>query len=95
MKTSAEIEIDLVGVSVRQELHARLATAFGFPSHYGMNWDAFWDCITSLEVMPKKIKISGIASLTVVLPRESALLKQCLADFQSRQKRPPVEVIFQ
>ena len=22
--------------------------AFGFPAHYGENWDAMWDCLTDL-----------------------------------------------
>lgn len=47
--TARRITLDLRSVSTTADLHHALQTAFAFPAYYGCNWDAFWDCITSLD----------------------------------------------
>jgi RNAse (barnase) inhibitor barstar len=92
MATTRIIEVDLSGAAKSAEVHERLAAAFGFPSYYGKNWDAFWDCITTLEVMPQKISVRGVKSLSEVLPREAALLKKCLEDFRSTRAGAAIDI---
>ena len=77
------IQVDFVGVTRKEEVHDRLATAFGFPDYYGKNWDAFWDCVTMLDPMPQKIRIRGMKVLADVLPREETLLRKCLEDLRA------------
>lgn len=83
MTPSRTVEVDVAGLTKEEAVHERLAVAFGFPSYYGKNWDAFWDCVSTLNPMPQKIRIRGLESLANSLPREAALLKKCLADLQT------------
>lgn len=39
------VDLDGRAMTSRSAAHSELATAFGFPDHYGANWDAFDDCI--------------------------------------------------
>jgi RNAse (barnase) inhibitor barstar len=43
-----EILFDLRAVKSEQDFHELAAKAFSFPSYYGKNKDAFWDCLTDL-----------------------------------------------
>ena len=95
LKTLPLLEIDLSGATEKEEVHERLSAAFGSPCYYGKNWDAFWDCVTTLALTPDKIKIRGIEALTETLPREAELLRKCLTDFQSTPQGLGVEVVFQ
>lgn len=40
------IIVDVSEAVVSKELHKLFARAFRFPTYYGSNFDAFWDCIT-------------------------------------------------
>lgn len=55
------LDLDLDGVSTREQTLAALGRAGNFPDHYGQNWDAAYDCLTDL-------------SLDLVLIRNSSLL---------------------
>ena len=44
----------------RRATHERLAEAFGFPSYYGFNLDALYDCLTSEE------ELSGLGVLKLI-----------------------------
>ncbi|MBE6757460.1 MAG: hypothetical protein E7552_02770 [Ruminococcaceae bacterium] len=41
------IELDLTGCKTPFDLHERIRVAFDFPTWYGKNWDAFWDCLNT------------------------------------------------
>ena len=41
------IELDLIGCQSLHELHTRIKEALHFPDYYGMNLDAFWDCLNT------------------------------------------------
>ena len=43
------VEVDLASISDWPSFHASFAAAFGFPSFYGMNMNAWVDCMTCLE----------------------------------------------
>lgn len=38
--------VDLIGCENIFDLHQRFKEALDFPDYYGMNLDAFWDCIS-------------------------------------------------
>ncbi|WNR44409.1 barstar family protein [Paenibacillus roseipurpureus] len=81
MEERAElVELDLSKIQTSNDLQTILKETLGFPSFYGMNWDAFWDSITGLVELPKVIKITGWSILKRNLPCDSTILKECLED---------------
>jgi RNAse (barnase) inhibitor barstar len=76
-------------------MHDRLASALQFPSYYGKNWDAFWDCVTTMGDHPEKLKVRGVHHLDGTLPREAALLRSTMADFEETPEGSQVTVIFE
>jgi len=74
------VEIDLTTVSAPGELHAVLSQALGFPDFYGRNWAAFWDAITGLVLMPRRLRLVGWSQFAARLPEESRHLRECLDD---------------
>ena len=65
------IHIDFSLCRYPDDVHEIIKTCFGFPDHYGKNWDALWDClrdfalseeeerdvvIRGLECLPKRLK---------------------------------------
>ncbi|MCK9194584.1 MAG: barstar family protein [Nevskia sp.] len=89
---TAPLVIDVSSASMARELHAILARHLAFPSYYGHNWDAFWDCVTDIEQcsLPDTLQIFGLGALTEKLPREAQLFQQCLAELQ--RERPEFKV---
>jgi RNAse (barnase) inhibitor barstar len=80
MKGSPIGTIDVGTATTREELHATLADALGFPDYYGHNWDAFDECIRDVP-LPDALEISGLEQLRSCLPREAELLERCLDEF--------------
>lgn len=74
------VEIDLKDITTTGELHTLLALALGFPDFYGRNWVAFWDAITGLVLMPRRLRLIGWAGFATRLPEEARHLRECLAD---------------
>lgn len=79
MNRKAIVTIDLSDINTPRQLHAALAAALGFPSFYGMNWDAFHDAITGLVDMPQQLELSGWPAFAARLPGEAAILQRILA----------------
>jgi RNAse (barnase) inhibitor barstar len=79
MNRLAFVTIDLSDINSPRQLHAALAAALGFPSFYGMNWDAFWDAITGLVDMPQQLELRGWQDFATRLPADAALLQRILA----------------
>jgi RNAse (barnase) inhibitor barstar len=48
------VRIDLDGCAEKSELLDRTAAALGFPSWFGGNWDAFFDCLADLSWRPAR-----------------------------------------
>src|SRR5689334_2396147 len=74
------IEIDLSAVSTPSELQTVLSQTLGFPDFYGRNWNAFWDAITGLVLMPQRLRLLGWSQFSARLPNESRQLRECLDD---------------
>ena len=71
--------IDLSYINTARQLHAALASALGFPSFYGMNWDAFWDAFTCLVDLPQQLELAGWPAFATRLPADAAMLQRILA----------------
>lgn len=84
MSTPEIIKLDVSHASSGLSLHEMLAAAFQFPSYYGKNWDAFWDCIGDPEQsrMPKHVVIIGLEELEKRLPMMAKQLRTSLSDSQ-------------
>ena len=48
------VRIDLDGCAEKGEFLERTAAALGFPSWFGGNWDAFFDCLADLSWRPAR-----------------------------------------
>ncbi|MEE9393907.1 MAG: barstar family protein [Planctomycetota bacterium] len=85
--------LDVSAVETRAELHELLGESLGFPSDYGGNWDAFWDCIRSTEqsTMPPLLRISGWTNLHRRMPRDARALRQCLNDLKAERDDVKIE----
>ena len=79
MNRQALVTIDLSDINSPRQLHAALASALGFPSFYGMNWDAFWDAITGLVDMPQQLELRGWQDFATRLPVDATTLQRILA----------------
>ncbi len=55
--------VNLRNVKTVYALHQELKDSLQFPDYYGMNLDAFWDCITWDIEIPATIYVEGINSL--------------------------------
>lgn len=89
------VVIDVSAAETSKQLHELLAAGFGFPNYYGRNWDAFHDCITTLDPMPKKIVVRGLKTLFGRLPLDVELLTDILKDFRSAPDLTHVEMILE
>lgn len=75
-----QIEIDLSAADSSKSLQFLLRESLGFPAWYGCNWDAFWDGITGLVEMPRRLRLRGWREFAARLPEDAHLLRQCLND---------------
>ena len=88
----AELTIDVGFASSKQSLHETFAAVLGFPGYYGMNWDAFWDCVCDPEqsAMPQHLLLKGMSHLEERLPDDARKLRAIVNDL--RQERPDVRI---
>ena len=61
-----QIRINLSQIENEESFHDLVVSAFSFPSYYGRNKDAFWDCLTEIfgEVT---VSVSGYNELDETL----------------------------
>lgn len=72
------INIDVSEVDSAYKLHNLLKKGLDFPDFYGMNWDAFWDAISGLVEMPKKLVFIGWDNIEKIIPDDATILKRLL-----------------
>ncbi len=75
------VVIDLSNVNTARQLQQVLRESLGFPSFYGLNWDAFWDAITGLVELPQKLIFLGWEGFNNRLPEEADQLTRSLTNF--------------
>ena len=52
--------LDFTNVKYYRQIHEIIEKEMDFPSYYGGNWDAFWDCLTDMVGRPIHIEIIGM-----------------------------------
>lgn len=67
--TFKTISIDCSGMS-KEGLHLAMKELLGFPEFYGMNWDALYDCLSSM-----RLRGSGMSEIT--LTADEMLIIEC------------------
>ncbi len=72
------VTIDVANITNSKQLHSLLKKNLDFPDFYGMNWDAFWDAITGLVEMPKKLILLGWENVEKTIPDDAILMKNLL-----------------
>jgi ribonuclease inhibitor len=80
----AVVRVDVADVKSIAELHERLAAALGFPDFYGKNWDAFWDAITGLVDMPRRLVVCGWRNVVTRWPGDAEMMLRCLRELNQR-----------
>ncbi len=88
------VVIDLSTVGSIEQLHAVLQDRFQFPDFYGRNWDAFWDSITDLVVLPPRIRLAGWENFKSRFPRDAQILQKCFDDYRQLLGENASEVEF-
>ncbi|MET9663204.1 barstar family protein [Streptomyces sp. NPDC006510] len=53
------VTIDVASVANEDELHRLLQRELGIPDFYGRNWDAFWDAVSGLVLIPEHARFAG------------------------------------
>jgi len=86
--------IDVTDVSNLNQLHSVLKNNLGFPDFYGMNWDAFWDAITGLVEMPKKLVFIGWSNVEKYIPSDSITIKNLLNKFKKEYPKWSCDVEY-
>ena len=71
--------LDVIAIESKTQLHVLLARVLRFPDYYGMNWDAFDECMSELQ-LPAELHVHGMTELERRLPRDAARLRECLSD---------------
>lgn len=70
--------LDFSNIDTEKELHKYLKEELNFPDYYGMNWDAFWDCITRSFDNPERLIIKGWSIFERKLPESAKTLKKLI-----------------
>ena len=78
-----EIIIDCYEINNKKELHEQFKTKLNFPEYYGMNWDAFWDCITEINNLPNKLIMKNWSKLKLKLPKDTKIFEEIISDFKN------------
>lgn len=88
------IEISLNTINTIDELHLEFKNKLSFPDFYGMNWDAFWDAITGLVFMPKRIIFFDWYEFEIKFPKDSRILKSILEEYKKEYSTVSCKVCY-
>ncbi|MCC8435245.1 barstar family protein [Brevibacillus sp. M2.1A] len=90
----AMVVIDVSEVKDPFELQNVLKEKLGFPDFYGKNWDAFWDAITGLVMLPEKLVFIGWDDLVRNLPKDAEFLEKLIEKKNNKYPSTFVEVDY-
>jgi ribonuclease inhibitor len=88
------VSIDLSQAETSAQLHALLADSLGFPRSYDHNWDAFWEAITGLVAMPRRVLMVGWGAFQARLPDDARIMKQSLDDMAAEFPALAAKVVY-
>ena len=74
--------LDFSKVNYINEVHQIIKDELDFPDHYGMNWSAFWDCLTDMVGDPIHIEIVGMETVQRKFPRHAKIMLETLKDLK-------------
>ena len=74
--------LDFSKVNYINEVHQIIKDELDFPDHYGMNWSAFWDCLTDMVGDPIHIEIVGMETVQRKFPRHAQIMLETLKDLK-------------
>lgn len=66
------VDVDLAGCRDKPELMKRFADAFGFPAHFGHNWDALADGLSDLDWLPAEGYVLTLDNLQAMRTADAA-----------------------
>ena len=74
--------LDFSKVNYINEVHQIIKDELDFPDYYGMNWSAFWDCLTDMVGDPIHIEIIGMEIVQRKFPRHAQIMLESLKDLK-------------
>ncbi len=75
------VTIDFSNVKTISELHLEFKNVLDFPEFYGMNTDAFWDCISGMIELPYVLELKGWENIETNFPNDAKNLRDCFKRF--------------
>jgi hypothetical protein len=90
----AFFKVDLSGASTKEDFLRNISEALEFPSYFGMNWDAFEECINDMEWHPAPgyaIVLNAAGAFSRKSPEDFKMAKTILKSAVKRwkmQKKP-------
>jgi RNAse (barnase) inhibitor barstar len=93
------VKVDLKGVTGKTGFLQKAAVRLGVPSYFGMNWDAFSDCLTDMEWRPATgyvILFSSYQSFAVKATIDAQAARRVFNSSVQywKQKKVPFYIIF-
>ena len=82
MKLVKQFRLDFSKVNHIDEVHQIIKDELDFPDYYGMNWYAFWDCLTDMVGDPIHIELIGMERVQNKFPRHAQIMLETLKDLK-------------
>ena len=74
--------VDFTNVKYYLEMYEVIKKSLDFPDYYGMNWSAFWDCLTDMIGDPIHIELIGMERVQNKFPRHAQIMLETLKDLK-------------
>ena len=90
----AFFKVDLSKVTTKEDFLSTISKALKFPSYFGMNWDAFEECLTDFEWCTAKgyvIILQAVEAFSRKVPDEfktACHILKSAAEYWKSQKKP-------
>ena len=75
------VTIDLAGIDSKVAIHQAFKQHLGFPDWYGPSWDALWDAIIAVVVMPEEVVLRNWQEFAEACPKDMQILRQIIQDY--------------
>ena len=75
-------KLDFSKVNYINEVHQIIKDELDFPDYYGMNWYAFWDCLTDMVGDPIHIELVGMERFQNKFPRHAKIILDILKELK-------------